>query len=482
MLDKVVIANRGEIALRILRACRELGIKTVAVHSSADNNLKHVLLADETVCIGPPPSVDSYLNMPAIISAAEVTDAVGIHPGYGFLSENADFAERCESSGFVFIGPPSDSIRLMGDKVSAIRAMKEAGVPCVPGSDGPLGDDNDENLRLARDIGYPIIIKASGGGGGRGMRVVHSEASLIAAITVTRAEARAAFDNDMVYMEKFLERPRHVEFQVLADGQGNAVHLGERDCSMQRRHQKVIEEAPAPGITEEQRQQIGARCVNACLEIGYRSAGTFEFLYQDGEFFFIEMNTRLQVEHPVTEMITGVDIVREQLRIASGEKLDIKQEDVKIQGHAIECRINAEDPKTFMPSPGLVTLWHAPGGPGIRIDSHVYSGYKVPPFYDSMIGKLIAHGHDRDAAFARIRNALTEIVIEGLGWLFRRSGLLLGRRLELAFLPTLHLPHLLKRELIHLVSRIRQVRVMNRDERHVSSYTAAVSSSHTSNA
>jgi acetyl-CoA carboxylase biotin carboxylase subunit len=384
------------------------------VHSSADNNLKHVLLADETVCIGPPPSVDSYLNMPAIISAAEVTDAVGIHPGYGFLSENADFAERCESSGFVFIGPPSDSIRLMGDKVSAIRAMKEAGVPCVPGSDGPLGDDNDENLRLARDIGYPIIIKASGGGGGRGMRVVHSEASLIAAITVTRAEARAAFDNDMVYMEKFLERPRHVEFQVLADGQGNAVHLGERDCSMQRRHQKVIEEAPAPGITEEQRQQIGARCVNACLEIGYRSAGTFEFLYQDGEFFFIEMNTRLQVEHPVTEMITGVDIVREQLRIASGEKLDIKQEDVKIQGHAIECRINAEDPKTFMPSPGLVTLWHAPGGPGIRIDSHVYSGYKVPPFYDSMIGKLIAHGHDRDAAFARIRNALTEIVIEGI--------------------------------------------------------------------
>ncbi len=414
MLDKIVIANRGEIALRILRACRELGIKTVAVHSSADNTLKHVLLADETVCIGPPPSVESYLNMPAIISAAEVTDAVGIHPGYGFLSENADFAERCESSGFVFIGPPSDSIRLMGDKVSAIRAMKEAGVPCVPGSDGPLGDDNDENLRLARDIGYPIIIKASGGGGGRGMRVVHSEASLIAAITVTKAEARAAFDNDMVYMEKFLEHPRHVEFQVLADGHGNAIHLGERDCSMQRRHQKVVEEAPAPGITEEQRQRIGERCVNACLEIGYRSAGTFEFLYEDGEFYFIEMNTRLQVEHPVTEMITGVDIVREQLRIASGEKLDIRQEDVKIQGHAIECRINAEDPKTFMPSPGLVTLWHAPGGPGIRIDSHIYSGYKVPPFYDSMIGKLIAHGHDRDAAFARIRNALTEIVIEGI--------------------------------------------------------------------
>ena len=414
MLDKIVIANRGEIALRILRACREMGIKTVAVHSSADNNLKHVLLADETVCIGPPQSTESYLNMPAIISAAEVTDAVGIHPGYGFLSENADFAERCETSGFEFIGPPAEAIRLMGDKVSAIRAMKAAGVPCVPGSDGPLGDDHEENLRLARDIGYPIIIKASGGGGGRGMRVVHSEASLTAAITVTRAEARAAFNNDVVYMEKFLERPRHVEFQVLADGQGNAIHLGERDSSMQRRHQKVIEEAPAPGITEEQRQKIGGRCVNACLEIGYKSAGTFEFLYEDGEFYFIEMNTRLQVEHPVTEMITGVDIVREQLRIASGEKLDITQDDVHIQGHAIECRINAEDPKTFMPSPGLVTLWHSPGGPGVRIDSHVYSGYKVPPFYDSMIGKLIAHGHDRDAAFARIRNALTEIVIEGI--------------------------------------------------------------------
>ncbi|MGI9225393.1 MAG: acetyl-CoA carboxylase biotin carboxylase subunit [Woeseiaceae bacterium] len=414
MLEKIVIANRGEIALRVLRACRELGIKTVAVHSSADNNLKHVLLADETVCIGPPASVDSYLNMPAIISAAEVTDAVGIHPGYGFLSENADFAERCETSGFEFIGPPAEAIRLMGDKVSAIQSMKAAGVPCVPGSDGPLGDDADENLRMAREIGYPIIIKASGGGGGRGMRVVHSEASLIGAITVTRAEARAAFNNDVVYMEKFLEQPRHVEFQLLADGQGNAVHLGERDCSMQRRHQKVIEEAPAPGITEEQRQRIGTRCVNACLEIGYRSAGTFEFLYENGEFYFIEMNTRLQVEHPVTEMITGIDIVREQLRVASGEKLDITQDDIKIQGHAIECRLNAEDPKTFMPSPGLVTLWHAPGGPGIRIDSHIYSGYKVPPFYDSMIGKLIAHGHDRDAAFARIRNALTEIVIEGI--------------------------------------------------------------------
>ncbi len=414
MLDKIVIANRGEIALRILRACREMGIKTVAVHSSADNNLKHVLLADETVCIGPPQSTDSYLNMPAIISAAEVTDAVAIHPGYGFLSENADFAERVETSGFTFVGPPASAIRLMGDKVSAIQAMKAAGVPCVPGSDGPLGEDNDENLRLARDIGYPIIIKASGGGGGRGMRVVHSEASLIAAITVTKAEARSAFGNDVVYMEKFLETPRHVEFQLIADGQGNAVHLGERDCSMQRRHQKVIEEAPAPGITEEQRERIGKRCVNACLEIGYRSAGTFEFLYENGEFYFIEMNTRLQVEHPVTEMITGVDLVREQLRIASGEKLSIKQEDVKIQGHAIECRINAEDPKTFMPSPGLVSVWHAPGGPGVRLDSHVYSGYKVPPFYDSMIGKLITHGQDRNAAFARMKTALSELVVEGI--------------------------------------------------------------------
>lgn len=414
MLDKIVIANRGEIALRVLRACREMGIKSVAVHSSADNNLKHVLLADETVCIGPPASVDSYLNMPAIISAAEVTDAVAIHPGYGFLSENADFAERVESSGFVFVGPQASAIRLMGDKVSAIRSMKAAGVPCVPGSDGPLGDDHDENIRLAREIGYPVIIKASGGGGGRGMRVVHAEASLTAAIIVTKAEARAAFNNDMVYLEKFLEQPRHIEFQVLADGQGNAIHLGERDCSMQRRHQKVIEEAPAPGITDEQRRRIGERCVNACLEIGYRSAGTFEFLYQDDEFYFIEMNTRIQVEHPVTEMITGIDIVREQLRIADGETLTITQDDVRIRGHAIECRINAEDPKNFMPSPGVINLWHAPGGPGIRVDSHVYSGYKVPPFYDSMIGKLIAHGHDRNAAFARMRNALTEIVIEGI--------------------------------------------------------------------
>ncbi len=414
MLDKIVIANRGEIALRILRACREMGIKTVAVHSTADNNLKHVLLADETVCIGPPNSTDSYLNMPAIISAAEVTDAVAVHPGYGFLSENADFAERVESSGFTFIGPPASAIRLMGDKVSAIQSMKAAGVPCVPGSDGPLGDDFDEIIKMGREIGYPIIIKASAGGGGRGMRVVHAEASLTAAITVTKAEARAAFGNDTVYMEKFLEQPRHVEFQIIADSHGNAVHLGERDCSMQRRHQKVIEEAPAPGITEEQRERIGARCVKACQEIGYHSVGTFEFLYQDDEFYFIEMNTRLQVEHPVTEMITGIDLVREQLRVAAGEKLSFKQEDIEFRGHAIECRINAEDPKTFMPSPGLISLFHAPGGPGVRIDTHIYNGYNVPPYYDSMIGKLITHGQDRDAAIARMKNALTEIVIEGI--------------------------------------------------------------------
>ena len=414
MLDKIVIANRGEIALRILRACREMGIKTVAVHSTADTNLKHVLLADETVCIGPPQSDRSYLNMPAIVSAAEVTDAVGVHPGYGFLSENADFAERVEDSGFVFVGPPADSIRLMGDKVSAIRAMKEAGVPTVPGSDGPLGDNPEENLRIARDIGYPIIIKAAGGGGGRGMRVVHSEASLINAITLTQSEARAAFGNEVVYMEKYLETPRHIEIQILADGKGNAVHLGERDCSMQRRHQKVIEEAPAPFLTEEEREAIGERCVRACLEMDYRSAGTFEFLYQDGEFYFIEMNTRVQVEHPVTELITGVDIVREQLLIASGETLSFKQEDIKINGHAVECRINAEDPKTFMPSPGMVDLWHAPGGPGVRVDSHVYSGYRVPPFYDSMIAKIITHGSDRATAIARMRHALAEMVIEGI--------------------------------------------------------------------
>ncbi len=413
-MDKLVIANRGEIALRILRACREMGIKTVAVYSSADTNLKHVLLADETVCIGPPQSDQSYLNMPAIISAAEVTDAVAVHPGYGFLSENADFAERVETSGFTFVGPPSNCIRLMGDKVSAIKAMKKAGVPTVPGSDGPLGDNAEENLRMAREIGYPIIIKAAGGGGGRGMRVVHSEASLTNAITVTQTEARAAFGNEVVYMEKYLEQPRHIEVQVIADGQGNAVHLGERDCSMQRRHQKVIEEAPAPGISEEKRQEIGAVCVKACLEMGYRSAGTFEFLYENGEFYFIEMNTRVQVEHPVTELITGVDIVREQLSIAAGEKLSFTQDDITIRGHAMECRINAEDPKTFMPSPGLIQLWHAPGGPGVRVDSHVYSGYKVPPFYDSMIAKVITHGADRETAIARMRNALSEMVIEGI--------------------------------------------------------------------
>lgn len=414
MLDKVVIANRGEIALRILRACHEIGIKTVAVHSKADDNLKHVLLADETVCIGPAESMNSYLDMPRIISAAEVTDAVAIHPGYGFLSENADFAERVESSGFTFIGPSSEAIRMMGDKVSAIKLMKKAGVPTVPGSDGALTDDPDENLRIARDIGYPVIIKASGGGGGKGMRVVHVEAALLNAIALTQAESRSAFNNDEVYMEKFLETPRHIEIQVLCDGQGNAIHLGERDCSMQRRHQKVIEEAPAPGITEDQRNYVGQRCIDACLEMGYRSAGTFEFLYQDNEFYFIEMNTRLQVEHPVTEMITGIDIVKEQLKIASGEKLAIKQEDVKIKGHAIECRMNAEDPKTFMPSPGDIKLWHMPGGPGIRIDSHIYSGYRVPPYYDSMIGKIIAFGNNRKSAMTRMENALKEIVVEGI--------------------------------------------------------------------
>lgn len=414
MLDKVLIANRGEIALRVLRACRELGIKTVAVHSTADNNLKHVLLADETVCIGPPRSDESYLNMPGLIAAAEVTDASAIHPGYGFLSENADFAERVEESGFQFIGPGAKVIRLMGDKVSAIRAMKAAGIPCVPGSDGPLGEDASENIRLARDIGYPVIIKASGGGGGRGMRVVRGEASLVNAISVTRAEAEAAFGNGELYMEKFLETPRHIEFQVLADKHGNAVHLGERDCSMQRRHQKVIEEAPAPGIDGQTRERMGQRCVEACHELGYVSAGTFEFLYENGEFFFIEMNTRVQVEHPVTEMITGIDIVKTQLMIAAGEPIPFKQEDVELRGHAIECRINAEDPKTFMPSPGTVGLWHAPGGPGIRVDSHLYNGYRVPPYYDSLVAKLIAHGEDRPSAIARIKTALTEMVIEGI--------------------------------------------------------------------
>jgi acetyl-CoA carboxylase, biotin carboxylase subunit len=414
MLDKVVIANRGEIALRVLRACHALGIKTVAVHSTVDRNLKHVGMADESVCIGPAPAQDSYLNVPRIISAAEVTDAQAIHPGYGFLSENADFAERVEKSGFVFIGPTADVIRLMGDKVEAIKAMKAAGVPCVPGSGGPLGDDNEENMRIARGIGYPIIVKAAGGGGGRGMRVVHTEAALPNAIQTTKAEAKAAFGNDMVYMEKFLENPRHVEIQVLADGQGGAIHLGERDCSMQRRHQKVVEEAPAPGITPEMRARIGAVCVEACLRIGYRGAGTFEFLFQDGEFYFIEMNTRIQVEHPVTEMITGVDLVREQLLIASGQKLSLRQEDIQINGHSIECRINAEDPDTFMPSPGLVKRFHAPGGPGVRVDTHIYDGYRIPPNYDSMIGKLIVHGRDRAQAIARMRVALAELVVDGI--------------------------------------------------------------------
>ena len=413
-LEKVVIANRGEIALRILRASHSLGIKTVAVHSTVDRNLKHVGLADESICIGPGPSVDSYLNIPRIIAAAEITDAGAIHPGYGFLSERADFAEQVEQSGFVFIGPPASVIRLMGDKVEAIRAMNAAGVPCVPGSGGPLGEDVDENLRIARDIGYPVIIKASGGGGGRGMRVVRTEAHLGNAVTLTKAEAKAAFGNEQVYMEKFLENPRHVEIQVMADGQGNAIHLGERDCSMQRRHQKVVEEAPAPGITPEQRAAIGKVCVDACLRIGYRGAGTFEFLFENGQFYFIEMNTRIQVEHPVTELITGIDLVREQLLIAGGEKLSIRQEDIVIRGHAIECRINAEDPDTFMPSPGTVKRFEAPGGPGVRVDTHLYDGYKIPPNYDSMIGKLIVHGPDRETAIARMRLALAETVIEGV--------------------------------------------------------------------
>ena len=413
-IGKLVIANRGEIALRILRACRELGIKTVAVHSSADRELKHVRLADESVCIGPPPSTESYLNIPAVISAAEVTDAVAIHPGYGFLAENADFAERVEQSGFVFVGPRPETIRLMGDKVSAIAEMKKAGVPCVPGSDGPIGEDPQQLLRTAREVGYPVIVKASGGGGGRGMRVVHSEAALLNAVSLTRTEAAVAFGDDTLYLEKFLENPRHIEIQVLADGQGNAIYLGERDCSMQRRHQKIIEEAPAPGLDEKTRRGIGERCAKACREINYRGAGTFEFLYENGNFYFIEMNTRLQVEHPVTELITGIDLVRAQLEIATGEPLGLRQKDVIFRGHAVECRINAEDPDTFMPSPGKVGLYHPPGGPGIRLDSHLYSGYTVPPQYDSLIGKLIAYGEDRDTALARMRTALDEIVIDGI--------------------------------------------------------------------
>jgi len=414
MFEKIVIANRGEIALRIQRACRELGIKTVAVHSDADRNLKHVLLADETVCIGPAPSSESYLNIPALISAAEVTHSQAIHPGYGFLSENADFAERVEESGFVFIGPKPDSIRTMGDKVEAIKAMLAAGVPTVPGSNGALGDDPDKNLSIAKDIGYPVIIKASGGGGGRGMRVVHSEGSLLNSISLTKTEAGATFGNDEVYMEKYLETPRHIEIQVIADEHGNAVHLGERDCSMQRRHQKVVEEAPAPGISEEIRNKIGERCAEACRQIGYRGVGTFEFLFENDEFYFIEMNTRLQVEHPVTEFITGVDLVREQLRIASGLPLSFSQSDIKIKGHSIECRINAEDAKTFIPCPGRIKTYHAPGGPGVRVDSHIYSGYTVPPYYDSMIGKLITYGSTREIAIARMNTALSEMVIEGI--------------------------------------------------------------------
>jgi acetyl-CoA carboxylase biotin carboxylase subunit len=414
MIEKLVIANRGEIALRIQRACRELGIRTVAVHSEADRDLKHVRLADESVCIGPAASVDSYLQTPSIISAAEITDAVAIHPGYGFLSENADFAERVEQSGYIFVGPKPETIRLMGDKITAIESMRAAGVPCVPGSDGPLTDDKKRTLQLAQEIGYPVIIKASGGGGGRGMRVVHSEAALLNAIALTKAEAGSTFGNDTVYMEKYLQNPRHVEFQVLADTHGNAIHLGERDCSMQRRHQKVVEEAPAPEITEEQRNRIGERCAEACRKIGYRGAGTFEFLYENGEFYFIEMNTRVQVEHPITEMITGVDIVKEQLLIADGQKLTYAQDDIKIHGHAIECRINAEDPVSFIPSPGEITRLHLPGGPGIRVDTHIYAGYRVPPYYDSMIGKLIAHGENRSAAIARMRTALSEMVIDGI--------------------------------------------------------------------
>lgn len=414
MFEKILIANRGEIALRIQRACRELGIKTVVVHSEADREAKYVRLADESVCIGPAPSRESYLNMPAIISAAEVTDSEAIHPGYGFLSENADFADRVEKSGFVFIGPRPDTIRLMGDKVSAKRAMIEAGVPVVPGSEGALPDDPQEIIRVAREVGYPVIIKAAGGGGGRGMRVVYTEAALLNAVTMTRSEAGAAFNNPEVYMEKFLENPRHVEIQVLADGGRNAVWLGERDCSMQRRHQKVIEEAPAPGIARRLIERIGDRCADACRKMGYRGAGTFEFLYENGEFYFIEMNTRIQVEHPVTELITGVDLVQQQILIAAGEKFTLRQRDITFKGHAIECRINAEDPFRFVHSPGRITNWHTPGGPGVRIDSHAFNGYFVPPNYDSMIAKVITYGDTRDQALARMRTALSEMVVEGI--------------------------------------------------------------------
>jgi len=414
MFEKVLIANRGEIALRIQRACREMGIKTVAVHSEADQEAKYVKLADESVCIGPAPSSQSYLNIPAVISAAEVTDAEAIHPGYGFLSENADFAERVEQSGFVFIGPRADTIRLMGDKISAKDAMKKAGVPCVPGSEGALPEDSEEVMRFAREIGYPVIIKAAGGGGGRGMRVVHTEAALIASVNMTKAEAQAAFGNPVVYMEKYLEMPRHIEIQVLADQHGNVVFLGERDCSMQRRHQKIIEEAPAPGLSRRLRDKVGARCADACRKIGYRGAGTFEFLFENNVFYFIEMNTRLQVEHPVTEMITGIDIVQQQIRVAAGEKLNFRQKDIQFRGHAVECRLNAEDPYTFVPSPGRITTFHMPGGPGVRVDTHAYQNYTVPSHYDSMIGKLITYGDTREQAIARMRIALSEMVVEGI--------------------------------------------------------------------
>jgi acetyl-CoA carboxylase, biotin carboxylase subunit len=414
MFGKILIANRGEIALRIQRACRELGIRTVVVHSEADTEAKYVKLADESVCIGPPPAAASYLNIPAIISAAEVTDAEAIHPGYGFLSENADFAEKVERSGFVFIGPRPENIRLMGDKVSAKQAMTKAGVPCVPGSDGALPDDPKEIVKIARKVGYPVIIKAAGGGGGRGMRVVHTEAALLNAVNMTRTEAQAAFANPMVYLERYLEQPRHIEIQILADAHKNAVYLFERDCSLQRRHQKVLEEAPATDLPAKLRDKIGERCVDACKRIGYRGAGTFEFLYEEGEFFFIEMNTRIQVEHPVTEMITGLDLVQEQIHVAAGDKLRFRQKDIQLRGHAIECRINAEDPYRFTPSPGKITSYHPPGGPGIRVDSHVYQGYTVPPNYDSMIGKVIAYGSSREQAMARMRIALSEMVVEGI--------------------------------------------------------------------
>lgn len=414
MLDKVLIANRGEIALRILRACKELDIKTVAIHSKVDANLKHVKLADEAICVGPNPSSQSYLNVPAIISAMEITNASGVHPGYGFLAENADFAERVERSGFVFIGPTADVIRVMGDKVAAIQAMQRAGVPTVPGSDGALNSDPKALRAAAERIGFPVIIKAAAGGGGRGMRVVESADALVNAVSVTQSEALAAFGDGTVYMEKFLQNPRHVEVQILSDGQGHAVHLGDRDCSLQRRHQKVLEEAPAPGIPDAARQRVYESCVNACIQIGYRGAGTFEFLYQDNEFYFIEMNTRIQVEHPVSEMITGIDIVKEQLLIASGNPLSITQQDIVFRGHAFECRINAEDPVTFLPQPGTIRAYHAPGGNGVRVDSHIYNGYVVPPHYDSLIGKIITYGSDRASALSRMANALDEMLIDGI--------------------------------------------------------------------